>query len=140
MSNAVIKPRAGSAPPRALQMLPYEQREMSLYGFIYSDGSYSDERQPRGAMLVPRRPSDKHFWDPEAKEWYLDGEVMPPEDEGRAKLESVEGDDAGQPPTIEQVVAANKGSGQATYSPNDPLPSPSGTRPVDKPAISFQKT
>lgn len=42
---------------------------MKQYGFIYADGSYSDERLPKGAILVPRRPSPEHQWDMGKKQW-----------------------------------------------------------------------
>jgi len=43
--------------------------KMRQYGFIYADGSYTDERLPKGATLVPRRPSPSHKWDMEKKMW-----------------------------------------------------------------------
>lgn len=46
---------------------------MKQYGFIYEDGSYSDDRLPKGAMLVPRRPSSDHKWNSETREWVLVG-------------------------------------------------------------------
>lgn len=44
---------------------------MKSFGFIYADGSYSDERLPKGAMLVPRRPSPNHKWDQNKRAWIL---------------------------------------------------------------------
>lgn len=101
--NSVVKTRNG-ATARALNTA--DKEAMKHYGYIYADGSYSDEREPRGAYLVPRRPSPAHFWDPDSREWFLDGDVMPPAT--NAPTESVGGDAPGKPPTVEQVVEANK--------------------------------
>jgi hypothetical protein len=46
-----------------------DQRNMQAFGFIYADGSYSDERLPKGATLVPRRPGPSYKWDFANKRW-----------------------------------------------------------------------
>jgi len=58
-----------------------DAQKMLEYGFIYADGSYSDERLPKGATLVPRRPSPQHKWDAVAKRW-VSGEMPVPESKG----------------------------------------------------------
>lgn len=104
MSNSVVRPKTG--PVREEKFNSADREAMKLYGFIYVDGSYSDEREPRGAYIVPRRPSKRHFWDPDSKEWYLPEDVLPPEtgEPGEAL-----GGEVTRVPTVEEVVAANPG-------------------------------
>jgi hypothetical protein len=101
--SSVIKARAGST-FKAVNV--FDREQMRHYGYIYADGSYSDEREPRGAILVPRRPSPAHFWDPDSREWYTDGAVMPAST-GR-ETESVDGDPAGKAPTLAELEAQMK--------------------------------
>ena len=100
--NSVVKPR-GEAQRQVFTT--GDQKEMQRYGFIYADGTYSDEREMRGAYLVPRRPSADYMWDPDSREWYLDGTVMPPST-GQVQ-EPVAGQLGTRPPTFAEVVAAN---------------------------------
>lgn len=109
MSSGVIKSRGANAKP----FNTFDSQQMQRYGFIYADGSYSDEREPRGAILVPRRPSPAHFWDPDSREWFIDGEVMPPVTGGQTQ-EKVGGENPEKPPTLEQVQAANKPAAQTS--------------------------
>lgn len=67
--NSVIRSRNKAV--REASTTDYDREQMQAYGFIYADGSYSDERQPRGATIVPRRPSADHMWDPDDKKWYV---------------------------------------------------------------------
>lgn len=51
-------------------------------GYIYADGSYSDEREPRGATVVPRRQQVGDVWSHAAKCWLRDGKPIDPDTAG----------------------------------------------------------
>lgn len=55
-----------------------DAENMRAFGFIYADGSYSDERLPKGAMLVPRRPSPQHKWDQGKRAWVIPAAAVAP--------------------------------------------------------------
>ncbi len=100
--KSVIKARntavrnAGDQPDK---MSDYDRKNMEGYGFIYADGTYSDEREPRGATLVPRRPNPGSMWDPDRREWYDGGG-------------SADGDDASKPGRSKLAAPAFGGNSQ----------------------------
>ena len=101
--SSVIKSRPGRDPQERFNTA--DKEAMKQYGFIYEDGTYSDERELRGAYLVPRRPSGQHYWDPDSREWFLDGDAMPPAT-GNV-TEPVAGETGTKAPTLQEVVDAN---------------------------------
>lgn len=91
--GSVVRQRNRAVADTTARMSDYDRKNMEAYGFIYADGTYSDERQPRGATIVPRRPSINHAWDPDTREWYEvhENEAKETFGEGRRFLNTADG-------------------------------------------------
>ena len=50
------------------------------HGYVYDDGSYSNEREPRAATVVPRRKREGDVWSHEARCWMRDGAPVDPDE------------------------------------------------------------
>lgn len=84
-------------------MIPQNYIPEVSFGYLYDDGSYSDQREPRGATCVPRRPRADAKWNHELRCWCVDGQPIDPQ-AATSMVEQLQA--SGAPPvlTVDEIL------------------------------------